>query len=142
MAYTLSVFMENKPSKLESVTALLARDGVNIRGLNVTSGGEFGVVKLLVDDPVRAYAALSAGKLSVARQEAVIALLPDAPGEFHRLLLVLAKNGINIEDCYGFVLENGRKAAFVIDVDEPARVEEVLRQNGIQTLDETAFAAH
>ena len=134
MAYTLTVFMENKPSKLEYITSLLAREGVNIRGLHVTSGGEYGVVKLLADDPERAYAALTAGKLSVNRQEVVVALIADEPGGFHRLLVLLSNSGINIEDCYGFVLSSGQQAAIVLDVNEPARAEAVLKENGIATL--------
>ncbi|HPH02441.1 MAG TPA: ACT domain-containing protein [Spirochaetota bacterium] len=132
MAHTLTVFMENKPGKLERITGILADAGVNLRGITVASGGEFGVVRVLVTDHERAMQVLRSANLTVSVQESIVAVVEDEPGGFHRLLGILTKNNINIEDCYGFVLENSKKAAIVIDVTDRARAEEILRGNGIE----------
>ena len=132
MAHTLTVFMENKPGKLERITGILADAGINLRGITVASSGEFGVMKLLVDNPDRAVALLRELNVTVSIQPTIVALVEDEPGGFHRLLKLLSANSINVEDCYGFVLENSKKAAIVLDVVDRDRAEKVLQQNGIE----------
>lgn len=132
MAHTLTVFMENKPGKLERITGILADAGVNLRGITVASGGEFGVVRILVTDSERALGVLREAKFTVSIQESIVAIVDDEPGGFHRLLGILTRNQINIEDCYGFVLENSKKAAIVIDVADRVQAEQVLQDNGIE----------
>ena len=132
MAHTLTVFMENKPGKLERITGILADAKVNLRGITVASGGEFGDVRFLVTEPERALEALRAGKVTVSIQESIVAVVEDEPGGFHRLLGILSANNINLEDCYGFMLENSKKAAIVIDVTDRAQAEAVLQNNGIE----------
>ncbi len=132
MAHTLTVFMENKPGKLERITGILADAGVNLRGITVASGGEFGVVRILVTDSERALGVLREAKFTVSIQESIVAIVNDEPGGFHRLLGILTRNQINIEDCYGFVLENSKKAAIVVDVADRVQAEQVLQDNGIE----------
>ncbi len=132
MAHTLTVFMENKPGKLERITGILADAGVNLRGITVASGGEFGVVRILVTDSERALGVLREAKFTVSIQESIVAIVDDEPGGFHRLLGILTRNQINLEDCYGFVLENSKKAAIVIDVADRVQAEQVLQDNGIE----------
>jgi len=124
--------MENKPGKLERITGILADAGVNLRGITVASGGEFGVVRILVTDSERALGVLREAKFTVSIQESIVAIVNDEPGGFHRLLGILTRNQINIEDCYGFVLENSKKAAIVVDVADRVQAEQVLQDNGIE----------
>ena len=51
MAYHLSVFVVNEPGKLEKITRVLTGAGLNIRAISMASTGEFGVVRVLVNDP-------------------------------------------------------------------------------------------
>jgi len=124
--------MENKPGKLERITGILADAGVNLRGITVASGGEFGVVRILVTDSERALGVLREAKFTVSIQESIVAIVDDEPGGFHRLLGILTRNQINLEDCYGFVLENSKKAAIVVDVADRVQAEQVLQDNGIE----------
>ena len=130
MAHTLTVFMENKPGKLERITSW-PKPGESAR-YYIASGGEFGVVRVLVTDHERAVEVLRGAKLTVSIQESIVAIVEDEPGGFHHLLGIFNKNNINIEDCYGFVLEKSKKAAIVIDVADRAGAEKILRENGIE----------
>lgn len=49
-------------------------------------------------------------------------LIPDRPGGLDKLAQVLAEAGINVNNAYGFVLANGGKRVFVVDVDQLERV--------------------
>jgi hypothetical protein len=104
MAYHLSVFMVNEPGKLEKITRALTEKGLNIRAISMASTGEFGVVRVLVNDPDRGLEVLKEGRFTVTRRRILVALIDDRPGAMHELLVSLASAGVNVEDCYGFVI--------------------------------------
>jgi hypothetical protein len=132
----LAVFLENRPGKLESVTKALAEAGVNIRGFSMASEGEYGVLKILADDPEKAFRVLKEHHYTVSRRTVEIALIDDRPGGLHELLTTLSSRDINIEDCYGVALEEGKRAAIVLDVERFPEAEAVLKENGIRLLGE------
>jgi len=134
MGVQLAVFLENRPGKLEAVTKILAEAGINIRGITMASEGEFGVLKILVNDPVRAHEALKQHHFTVRERTVVVAMIDDSPGRLHELLETLSSNRINIEDCYGIALEEGRRAAIVMDIERFPEAEAVLKSRGITVL--------
>jgi len=130
----LAVFLENRPGKLESVTKALAEAGVNIRGFSMASEGEYGVLKILADDPEKAFRVLKEHHYTLSRRTVEIALIDDRPGGLHELLTTLSSRDINIEDCYGVALEEGRRAAIVLDVERYPEAEAVLKEQGVRLL--------
>jgi len=46
----------------------------------------------------------------------------------------LSRAGINIEDAYGFVIEDKRRAVLVVEVEKIPEAVGVLREQGIRTL--------
>ena len=80
MAHQIAVFAENKPGRIERVSRILGEAGVNIRAITVATADAFGIIKLLVDDPEKAYAALAAGGVSVFKREIVAVVMDDRPG--------------------------------------------------------------
>ena len=136
MSVQLAVFLENRPGKLESVTKALAEAGVNIRGFSMASEGDYGVLKILADDPEKAFRVLKEHHYTVSRRTVEIALIDDRPGGLHELLTTLSGRNINIDDCYGIALEEGRRAAIVLDVERYPEAEAVLREHGVRLLGE------
>ena len=134
MASHLSVFVVNEPGKLEKITRVLSEAGLNIRAVSMASTGEFGVVRVLVNDPERGLAALRDSRFTVARRRILVAQIEDAPGAMHRLLVTLSEAKLNVEDCYGFVLEEGRKAAVVFEVEKFPEAEKALEGTGVHLL--------
>jgi hypothetical protein len=132
MATQLSVFIENKPGKLEAVTEILLAAGVSLRGISLASRGDFGVLKLLADKPDEAYVKLTAAGYTVSRRAVAIALIDDRPGSLHGLLTVLAGRSLNVGDCYGVAIERDRTAAIVLDVDGQPGAEQALREAGVR----------
>jgi len=141
MAHQLSVFAENKPGRIERITGILAEAQVNIRAITIASSNGFGVINLLVDQPDVAYEALKLRGISVLRKDILALLMPDQPGGLHSVARVLCEKGINIEDAYGFVIEDKRRAVLVVDVEKIPEAEVVLREAGIEILaDEEIYA--
>jgi hypothetical protein len=134
MAYHLSVFAVNEPGRLEKITRALADAGLNIRAFSMASGGEFGVVRILVNDPDRGLEVLARQKLTVTKRRILVARIADAPGALHDLLVTLSSNAVNVEDCYGFVIEGGKRAAIVFEVEKFPEAEKVLASTGIHLI--------
>jgi hypothetical protein len=134
MAHQISVFMENKPGRLERVTDLLTKASVNIRAFTVSGTYEYGVMKFLVDQPDRALEALRAQGISAHKREIIAALMDDRPGGLHRIARIFGQRQINVEDAYGFVIEDKKRAVLVIDAEKIQDAQKALREEGILTL--------
>ncbi len=134
MAHQISVFMENKPGRIERVTEILMKAKVNIRAVTVMGTYEYGVMKLLVDKPDAAYEALKAGGITAYRREIIAILMDDQPGGLNRVSKVLSHRKINIDDAYGFVIEDKKRAVLVVDVEKIQEAESILKEEGLTTL--------
>jgi hypothetical protein len=126
MAYHLSIFVVNEPGKLEKITRVLSEKGLNIRAVSMASTGEFGVVRVLVNDPDAGLVALRDHKFTATKRRILVATIDDKPGAMHELLVTLSARSVNVEDCYGFVIEEGKKAAIVFEVERFPEAESAL----------------
>ena len=62
----LSVFVENKPGKLSAVTRLLADNNIDIRAFSVADSRDFGILRLIVNDPDKASEVLKAAEVTIS----------------------------------------------------------------------------
>ena len=134
MAYHISVFLENNPGKLEKITTILSENNINLRAMSLASSGDFSVMKLLVDDPDKAFDVLKENKIAVTKRQIIGVVVDNVPGSFNKLLLTLASNKINIEDCYGFLLSNGTTAAIVLEIENYPDTAKLLCDKGFDVL--------
>ena len=118
MVYHISVFLENTPGKLAKITQILSDNNINLRAMSLANSGEFGVMKLLVDDPNKAFDVLKENKIAVSKRQIVAVVVDNIPGSFNKLLGKLSENKINIEDCYGFLLSDNKTAAIVLEIED------------------------
>lgn len=141
IAKQLSIFAENKPGKLAAVTSILAKEKINIRATVISTSDTFGVISLIVDDPKRAEDALAKAGMMVRLRDVLAVLIDDRPGGLDRLTQLLFKEGVNINNAYGFVLESRKKAVFVLDVDQIDKAAKLIEKNDFKTLDVEALSA-
>ena len=140
IAYQLTIPTENKPGKLAQVSAVLSREKINIRAITISSYGDKGFFNILVDDPKLAQKALTREGVSVTLKEIIAVVIDYKPGGMDRLVQLLAKQGINIENAYGFVLESNKTAVFVVDVSDLDGAQKVLKENKFKTISAEALA--
>jgi len=134
MAHQISVFVENKPGRVERVTEILAKVNVNIRAFTVSGTYEYGVMKFLVDKPEAAYEALKSQGITAYKREIIAVLMEDRPGGLHRIAKVFGQRKINIDDAYGFVIQDKKRAVLVVDVEKIGEAEKILKEEGLSTL--------
>ncbi|MCL6590662.1 MAG: ACT domain-containing protein [Firmicutes bacterium] len=132
----ISVFLENKSGRLAKVTKLLGDNGINIRALSIADTTDFGILRLIVNDPDRAVQILKAGDFTVSETDIIAVQVPDQPGGLAKILALLDNHKLNIEYMYAFVGKSGANAAVVFRVENPDRSLAILQQEGVALLEE------
>ena len=122
----ISVFVENKPGKLQQLTDVLAKNNVNMRALSLAETSEFGIVRIIVDDIKAASELLTREGFIHTITKVLGVAIPDAPGGLNQVLHVLSDGGVNIEYMYAFLGRKSDAHAYMIfhvqDVDAAVTV--------------------
>lgn len=127
----LSVFIENNKGTLASLTEALLKHKLDIRAIAVFDTNEFGIVRLIVDNPDRALVILKKEGF-VAKSSKVIAVEPeDEPGSLNEIFKLMSANDINIEYIYSFVMRKHEMPYIVFKVDNQEKALKVLDEGGI-----------
>ncbi len=126
----LSVFIENKPGRLCAATDILAKEGINLSALTVADTAEFGILRLIVDQPDRAREVLMNEGIVVRISEVLAIAMDDAPGGAVGILHLLSEAGLNIEYMYACVGRQSGKALMVVRTDDIELAEEILHRGG------------
>lgn len=132
----ISVFAENKPGKIEKITGLLAKEGINILAISIASTNGFGIIKFIVDKMELAYQKLKESGFTVSLNEVLAIELKDMPGQIHEITEVLLRNEINMENAYVFVVESRRQAYFIVQVKDIERAKRLLEKENLKLYDE------
>jgi hypothetical protein len=126
----ISVFLENRSGRLWELTDALGKAGVNMRALSIGEAADFGVVRMIVNNPDEAQKMLSDAGFTVAETDVLAVEIPDVPGGLASVLGALKDAGINIEYAYAFVARSGEKAIVSMRVEDPAAGEKALAAAG------------
>lgn len=128
----ISIFVENKPGRMAGVAKALGDAGVNIRALTIAEAGDFGVVRMVVDDTERGYTALREKGFMVSETDVLAVEITDVPGGLYEIVNSLGMNNINVEYAYAFVTAKAERAMLILRVDDLKRAAEVLNEAGVR----------
>ncbi|MEN2985234.1 MAG: ACT domain-containing protein [Thermodesulfovibrionaceae bacterium] len=132
--HLISVFAENKPGRLEKITKVLAEANINILAFSITSTDGFGIIKFMVDKWKEAYQLLKEKGFTVSMNEAIGIEMRDQPGGLYEVVRVLSSKGINIQSAAVYVAETRKKAYLIVEVEDPERVIESLKDEKLNFL--------
>ncbi len=122
----LSVFLDNTAGRLAEVTRILGDRGINIRGFSIADTADFGILRLIVNDEMKAVDALRTAHFTVHEGPVALARVPDVPGGLARALAGLADRGINVEYAYAIV-----QSIIAFGMEDLAAGEAILCAEGI-----------
>ena len=63
----ISIFVENKPGRLSNITNILKQNDIDIRALSIADTKDFGILRLIVNDPDKACNVLKGAECTVTR---------------------------------------------------------------------------
>ena len=130
----VSVFLENKVGHLRMVTEELKKADLNIRAISLADSESFGVLRMVVEDPDRAYSVLHAANHAVKETEVIAAEVPDKPGGLSDVLKTFEDCGVNIEYMYSLLERKTEKAVMIFRVEDIDDVIAELQKQNVKLL--------
>ena len=130
----ISVFLENKSGRLADVTRSLADHGINIRALSIADTIDYGLLRMIVNDPENARKVLTDEGFTVAQTEVLAIEVPDRPGGLGGIIDILSAKGLNIEYMYAFVGRSGEHAIVIFRIEPVEEAIAALKEGGARIL--------
>ncbi len=136
----LSVFVENKQGRLSEITNILQQNQVDIRALSIADTTHFGILRLIVDKPAQAEAALKEAGFTVSLTPVIAIGVADRPGGLAQALALLREGGISVEYMYAFISRRKDSAFVILRVDNNEKAVELMENGGFAVLQEAEIA--
>ncbi len=132
-AKQLTVFVENRTGRLCDVLDVLKNNNVNILSLSLADTAEFGLLRLIVDQPTLGREKLTENGFSSLLSDVSIIKISHSVGALKDLLKVIDRSGVNIEYMYGLSIE-ADDAYVVLKASDIAELDSILTNCGIETI--------
>ena len=133
----VSVFLDNRPGSLFDVMSKLDENKLKIFALSIADAGEFGLVRLITDDPAKVSKFLEDADFNLAKSKKnteVTAIFTSAEHRLSQITKTLGDSGINIEYAYSSAVHVDGKVALVIRPSDLEKAEKMLTDSGVAVL--------
>ncbi len=127
----LSIFLQNRMGSLAKLLEVLTVANVNIRAMCMADTSEFGIIRLVVDDPIKGKEALEENNFLVKITDIIGVEMNDSPGGLTTVLDVIKDNLIDLEYLYAFSHDKVEKAILLLHADDIDNLISVLTKNNI-----------
>ena len=122
----VSVFLENKTGRINEVTKILSRHGVNMQAFSMAETPDFGILRLIVSDVDKAVEILRGADFAVMLTDVIHLHCPNKAGALGEILEQLASADVAIEYMYAFA--EGDMANIVVRPSDIERCEKAIQQ--------------
>lgn len=126
----LSVFLENRTGRLNDVARILAEADINMSAFSVADNSDFGILRVIVDNPDGAREVLKGNGFAVSLNDVIKIKVSDKPGSLWKVLDIFAAEGIYIEYMYAF--SEGEDAVSIIRPTELEKAQQLLGLHGVE----------
>jgi hypothetical protein len=133
VAKQLSVFIENRQGRLGEVLNVLKANKVNILSMSLADTTEYGLLRLIVNNPELGKEKLSTDGFSTMLTEVIVMKITHEAGSLQDLLTILSDNNINVEYMYGLSID-GEEASVVLKASDLVKADKILQEHGVKTL--------
>jgi len=110
---------------------------IKIFALSIADAGEFGLVRMITEDPERVTKILEDADFNLAKSRKnieVTVILITERDKVSRITKILGDNGLNIEYAYSSAVHVDGKFALVLRVNDVDEAEGILKEKGIVIL--------
>ena len=125
----VSVFAENQKGRLQAILKALDAARVNLRAVSVSENADFGIVRMIMDEPEKGAAALKKAGFTERTDMMLSAEIPDIPsGLLNAVVVPLAEGKINIVYFYAFLDQKPGTARIVLKTSDDEKAERLLNR--------------
>ena len=132
----ISIFLENEAGRLAEVTRVLKDGGVNLRAIMVADTADFGILRIIADNPDKAIAVLNGANFTTKTTSVLAVTIKDEVGSLADVLDIFAKNSINIEYLYAALNVKEERAVIIFKVEDIEKGLAVVKEHGLSSEDE------
>ena len=140
VAKQLSVFIENRQGRLGEVLNVLKNNNVNILSLSLADTTEYGLLRLIVNNPELGKEMLAKEGFSTLLSDVLVIRIAHISGSLQELIVKLSESDINVEYMYG-LSTNADQAFVVLKASCVEKAKDVLKENGVKTLSTEEIAS-
>ena len=126
----ISLFMENSTGRLAGATDLLAEAKINLRAISIADTTEFGILRLIADQPEKAVKLLKEAGFAARETDVIAVEIADEPGSLARIMALFRDEGVGIEYLYASLEHRAGKAVIVMKVDNSFAALALLEKHG------------
>ncbi|RKX78856.1 MAG: amino acid-binding protein [Spirochaetes bacterium] len=127
----ISVFLENKSGRLAEVTKALGKGGINLRAITIADTADFGILRLIVNDPDGALKILEKEGFTAKETDVLAVEVEDKPGGLAKVMEIFEKNRVNIEYLYATLEKNRDNAVVIFKVEDIAHGQKIIEENNL-----------
>lgn len=131
----ISIFLENKYGKLSEHLSLLAEENIRIIAATVADTSEYGILRIIVSDPLKAYKILKNNNVSANLTDVLAIVTQSNAGSFASTLSLFTKAGLSIEYMYCFSIKE--KSILVLRTNNREAAREVIRRQNLESINES-----
>ena len=132
MLKQLSIYAENRKATLKNITGILEAEQTN-------DSAEYGIVRMVVSDPVKAAKALEKEGYLCKLTEVTGVEVADEIGNLHHLLQALSESNINVDYVYLSFNRNTGMPILIFHTDDITEVEGCLTTKGFTVVQGDRF---
>lgn len=130
----ISIFVENKPGRLREMADILRKNDLDIRAVSISDTKDFGILRIIVNDPDKACEALKKAECTVTITDVLAVGVKDKPGGLYSVMDVMYNNGISVEYMYAFVSKSDDDAYVILRVADIEQTSKILTDSGIRLI--------
>lgn len=124
----LSVFLENREGRIKDVLEILATNDINVVATSLADTSEYGMLRMIVSDPVKAQRVLKEKQVSAMLTDVICIRVPHAVGSLYKAMKALEDEKVNVEYMYAFA--NGADASAVLKTRDIEQAVSTLEKKG------------
>ena len=129
----LSIFVENRFGRIAELTRLLADNNIDMRTISIADTKEFGIVRIIADNPDKAAQALKKANFMFQMTPVIAVVIPDVPGGMADVLDALTEKEIGVEYIYAVIAKKAETACMIF------RVKDKYSQAALDVLNEKGY---
>jgi hypothetical protein len=133
----VSIFLDNRPGSLFEAMNQLDKNKIKIYALSIADAGEFGLIRLITEEPQKAAKLLEDADFNLAKSKKnteVTAIFSSKHDRLSKITKILGDAGINIEYAYSSAVHIDSKVALILRPSDVEKAEQMLTENGIEVL--------
>ena len=130
----ISIFVENKYGRLGEILSTLANENIHIIAATVADTSEYGILRLIVSEPEKAYSVLKQNNVSANLTDVLAISTESSAGSFANVINLFTQSGLSIEYMYCFSLKE--KSVIILRTNNREAAREVVRRNELGYISE------